>query len=370
MTAILAHNEVFFIHSFEEVVTQLHGTLVAYCRGKVPPQDVDDLVQDIWVRLYQQRDRLFTRDSPLAYALGVAKHVVANYWRGKLVPQSLNEEWILEASGDLLHQSLLDAELLFRVRRLIDHLPKAMQPIVYRRLFDETPLMQLSLDYGIPIGTVKSRLYHGIRLLQKHLRSWPHDPPELPFHHRTIESSSRTLLSQWFSFPSNALSFGWILRVQPDGSIWYDWRTRVDPSFKDAVHIGWSDLGLPRRVVSTPPLQWTSRSLNWTGYQYKAQGNSSDIDTTFFLTPQRAEALGLISRSPKGLEVLFESGSNRSTSPLDMYLRLAIAIPVTWRIITTTPPPAGAIVHRDLRYLLYAPPASTLAYRAGVQVRF
>ena len=79
MTATTAHPE---SPAAEVMWAELHARLRAFVARRVPDRVVvDDLAQEIMLRLYTRISRLRDRDRLDAWAYQVARNVIADYWR-------------------------------------------------------------------------------------------------------------------------------------------------------------------------------------------------------------------------------------------------------------------------------------------------
>ena len=74
----------------EPMWSELHERLRAFVARRVPDRVVvDDLAQEIMLRLYTQMGRLRDRDRLDAWAYQVARNVIADYWRDRAADREL-----------------------------------------------------------------------------------------------------------------------------------------------------------------------------------------------------------------------------------------------------------------------------------------
>lgn len=87
MTVTAAHPEP---RAAEVMWAELHARLRAFVARRVPDRvAVDDLAQEIMLRLYSRISRLRDRERLDAWAYQVARNVIADYWRDRAVTREL-----------------------------------------------------------------------------------------------------------------------------------------------------------------------------------------------------------------------------------------------------------------------------------------
>jgi RNA polymerase sigma-70 factor, ECF subfamily len=156
---------------FEAFVRSWSSTLVAYfIHQGSPASRAEDLTQDVFLRLYKSAMRYRPRERFTAYCFRTARNV----WIDDCRRSAARGERLGESSDPAEtpgHHPDPSAPLVFReeersLQALLDELP-----IGQRRVFELVLLAEL--DYGeigamlsIPVGTVKSRMFHAVRKLR------------------------------------------------------------------------------------------------------------------------------------------------------------------------------------------------------------
>ena len=59
-----------------------------------------------------------------------------------------------------------------RLRTAVDELPAAMRDVVLMHFFAEATLKEISQTLGIPLGTVKSRLFYALERLREKCKAF------------------------------------------------------------------------------------------------------------------------------------------------------------------------------------------------------
>jgi len=152
---------------FRRFAALLHG----FFRTKVRPEDLEDLVQQVWVELSATRRRgggSEIRTSVRSYVFGVARHVLCAYLRRRYRLEAVDID-PLKSSIAALDPSLSTAigERMATQRMLLalQRLPVDTQVLIELRYVNGLTTTELASVYAIPLGTIKSRLAHARELL-------------------------------------------------------------------------------------------------------------------------------------------------------------------------------------------------------------
>jgi RNA polymerase sigma-70 factor, ECF subfamily len=149
--------------------------LRAFVARRLPPSaDVDDVVQDVFVRIQEQLPKLRDADRIDAWIFQIARNVVANAFRtrsrrdARNVPEDDAPE--LPAAGPEDERAAVDA-LASCLTRMIDQLPDP-----YRTAIELTEIVGLTQAeaaerVGISLSGMKSRVQRGRAHLERIIRS-------------------------------------------------------------------------------------------------------------------------------------------------------------------------------------------------------
>lgn len=144
---------------FLDKYNAIRPKLVSYLRSWNNRYDVDDLLQDVSIKLYKYRDKYTVGTNYDAWAITVAKNASINEYRKKRKkPQLLPIENNITSSGDnnIGSDNLAIEDLLNVIRQSV--------PDDYYDLFCAVHHLGYSYqdaadEFGISLGTVKSRLF-------------------------------------------------------------------------------------------------------------------------------------------------------------------------------------------------------------------
>jgi RNA polymerase sigma-70 factor (ECF subfamily) len=142
--------------------------------------DAQDLVQDAFVRAYRNWDRFEPGSNCRAWLFKIMTNIFINEYRSKArTPVSVNVDDIDE---NFLYGQLADTgaeqdperELFAKildddVRKAIEELPDDFRLVVVLSFLDGFSYQEIADITDLQLGTVKSRLHRGRKLLQKRL---------------------------------------------------------------------------------------------------------------------------------------------------------------------------------------------------------
>jgi RNA polymerase sigma-70 factor (ECF subfamily) len=130
--------------------------------------DADDLVQDTLLRAYQAWDHYEQGTNAKGWLITILRNLFINAYR-----RSARRRQILEAATGAPPESasvpffdnLVDDE----VTRAIDALPLSYREVVVLRDIEDLHYKEIATMLGVPVGTVKSRLFRAREMLQEQL---------------------------------------------------------------------------------------------------------------------------------------------------------------------------------------------------------
>lgn len=140
--------------------------------GGVPQDDLQDGLQQVRLRLLERRAR--GEEPPRdvgAWAAVVASNLAVDWHRTKHRQERVGERLSLLSAPDAQVQSGPEEGLLaLAVAEGLDALPAPQRQLLVLRYYADLSVPQIAEQLGIPLGTVKSRLYAAAKLMRERLR--------------------------------------------------------------------------------------------------------------------------------------------------------------------------------------------------------
>lgn len=133
--------------------------------------DADDLVQDTLFRAYQAWDQFERGTNAKGWLITILRHVFINDYRRNVRRRQIltsDAPPAAEHTTVRFFDDLVDDEVI----RAIDVLPLQFREVVMLRDVEDLTYEEIAGMLGIPVGTVKSRLFRARELLQTALRGY------------------------------------------------------------------------------------------------------------------------------------------------------------------------------------------------------
>lgn len=161
------------------LIRRHEGPLIAFLQRTAPSAaDADDIFQEVWLRVVRSARSYDPEQRFTAWLFTIAWNQVRTCWRrhnGR--PPALDDGTDIRADtrcpGVRVDERLIEAEQGERLRHLIGLLPERLAEVICLRYFEELSEKEMASRLGVPVGTVKSRLHHGIKRLAPLVRGEP-----------------------------------------------------------------------------------------------------------------------------------------------------------------------------------------------------
>jgi len=168
VAAARAGDRAAFGQLYERYARMVHGVLLA----KVPVADVDDLVQDVFIRALRRLSTLRENASFGAWLAAIARNVAHDYHRRSVTAEPLADDALDQQSpcamsgGD---QNCPSAEVLEAVMSLSE----TYRETLILRLVEGMTGPEIAARTGMTHGSVRVNLYRGMEQLRARLSAGP-----------------------------------------------------------------------------------------------------------------------------------------------------------------------------------------------------
>lgn len=145
------------MEEFERLLAECKCAVERFVYYKLPRKaDADDVLQEIYIAAYQKYGTLKDPASFKAWIISIARNKCSDYFREQAKVHEIPLDAICEK--ELSHGRLGITEVSV-VRETLSLLKDQDQRILYLYFFRGLPQSEIAARLGIPLGTVKSRLY-------------------------------------------------------------------------------------------------------------------------------------------------------------------------------------------------------------------
>lgn len=127
--------------------------------------DVDDVFQETWIRVVRSAHRYDPEQRFSAWLFAIAWNLVKGRWSRRVAHDDDVDLAAMASRDRSPEERVVEANRAERVREMVARLPERLAQAVLLRYFEELSEKDVAERLGIPVGTVKSRLHHGLRRL-------------------------------------------------------------------------------------------------------------------------------------------------------------------------------------------------------------
>ena len=135
----------------------------------------EDIEQEVYIKPWRNLDNYKENGKFKQWISALTANVCRDYFRSrqyKIGEAQVNDEEILEAAAVCGKQEeRLDARQRQKaILKAVDNLPRKMRQVVVLFEFEELSYEQISKKTGLPVGTIKSRLFNARKILSEELK--------------------------------------------------------------------------------------------------------------------------------------------------------------------------------------------------------
>lgn len=160
LAAVAAGDEAAFGVLYDRFARPLYALGLRWLRDV---EDAEELVNDTLVRAWHHAARYeATRGRVAAWLFAIARHLAADRLRARSRRPPPGGDGLLEPVGELDLEGLAQA---WEVATALEQLPPVQRQVLLLAYHDDLSQSTIAEVLGIPLGTVKSRTYHGLRAL-------------------------------------------------------------------------------------------------------------------------------------------------------------------------------------------------------------
>jgi RNA polymerase sigma-70 factor, ECF subfamily len=131
-------------------------------------QQAEDIVQDVFVKVYIERDRFKEMKNPVSYLFKMVSNACIDHLRKsrKIETESAENSVELNRKENDEDHPLIIAEEYAKINRILSSLPEEQSEVIRYKVIDELSFVEIAGINEIPVSTVKSRFKYGIEKLK------------------------------------------------------------------------------------------------------------------------------------------------------------------------------------------------------------
>jgi RNA polymerase sigma-70 factor (ECF subfamily) len=163
--------------ALDELIDRFHPPLHRYARRVTGSDaDADDVAQEAWVRILRGLPRLRTPEALRSWLFGIVHRVLMGRFRSDYARSAALNEIHEIGAADTMRERADAAELHARLddlERALDRLPVVERDVLALFYLHDLSLAEIADALGVPVGTVKSRLFRARHLLKERMSDGP-----------------------------------------------------------------------------------------------------------------------------------------------------------------------------------------------------
>ncbi|MET0395166.1 MAG: RNA polymerase sigma-70 factor [Chitinophagaceae bacterium] len=162
----------------DQLFLNYYPGLISYARFHLPyPSDEsEDIVQEVFLKIWQQRHSLAIQSSFAAYLYTTVRNRIRDYHRSNGRQASLPIDELTDAAEapaqTIPDRPILLKELNTEISRLIDQLPPATRMVFLMNRSDNLTYTEIAAFLHVSVNTVKTLMYRALKFLKENYRSF------------------------------------------------------------------------------------------------------------------------------------------------------------------------------------------------------
>ncbi len=162
------------LDAFGELVRRYRRAAVRIAASIAGPEAAEDIAQDAFLLAFQALPDLDEPDRFAAWLSSITRNRALRWIRreGRAVYVEFDDE-LLTYMEKLAAESARGQEAASELHEGIDQLPESIRLVMRLKWLDDMPMQQIAAFTGLPLSTVKWRLFEG----RKRLREWSAGEP-------------------------------------------------------------------------------------------------------------------------------------------------------------------------------------------------
>ena len=162
---------------FKQLFLPCHRKLfsVAY-RLMSNAQAAEDMVQETFLKLWMQHDKMEKVDNPEAYSITVLRRIFYDKMRvGHLQEVDKDVGSLQVSSSQNISKQLEEADEYQRIRLLITHLPEPQARIMLMRDIEDRSFEEISIETGLTEVNIRSILSRARKKIREQIKAMRYD---------------------------------------------------------------------------------------------------------------------------------------------------------------------------------------------------
>ncbi len=177
------------LSAFDEIVARYQNRIYHFVRRMVGNDTVaEDITQDVFLKAFRNISAFRQESSLQTWLFRIASNLCRDnyrrkqretawfsFWRKSPNDDESSEEIELPDVSHAPERNYMQAELGDMIQNAIQQLSPVLREAIILHEIEEMPYEEVAQTLGVPLGTVKSRIFHGRSRLRKVLETYLQD---------------------------------------------------------------------------------------------------------------------------------------------------------------------------------------------------
>lgn len=158
----------------KEIIYQNKSRIRSIIR-KMTGSDNEDIEQEVYIKVWQNKEEYQEKGKFSQWINTITINLCRDFFRSKTYRQKQievqNEDLVLQDTSKNAEEIYDERKRQKMILNAVDELPYKLRQIVILFEFEELSYEQISKKTGLPIGTIKSRLFYARKTLSEKLKT-------------------------------------------------------------------------------------------------------------------------------------------------------------------------------------------------------
>lgn len=166
-------------NNFEKIYKLYYPKMVVFAKNYIlANEDVENIVQDVFLVLWERKDELELSCTLTTYLFTLVKNRCLNFLRHKLIEEEYNTQmkeelgFKLYALESLEYSYHSEKELQEIIQRALDTLPERCREVFIKSRIEGLKYKEISDELGISVNTVENHIATALKKLRVELKDY------------------------------------------------------------------------------------------------------------------------------------------------------------------------------------------------------
>ena len=154
--------------AFDKIFTLYHQQIYSFCNKSLSKEDSEEIVQNVFMTVWENREKIDLQYSFSAYLFSIARHQVYNTIRDKVIHKSFMEKYLQMVDDVEEPQEYDDSmeKLKAKTKKIIDGFPERQREIFVMSRTYRLTYKEIAQRLGISENTVDTSIRRSLAALR------------------------------------------------------------------------------------------------------------------------------------------------------------------------------------------------------------